>query len=62
MSILSLIFNGIVAVGDILVKMDEEAEKIERKINRGKTLDESMDEVERQLLGGKTINERIYKK
>lgn len=62
MSILSAIFNGIVAVGDVLVKMDEEAEKIERKVNGGKTFDESIDEVERKLLKGKTVCEHIYKK
>lgn len=62
MGILSAIFKGIIAVGDVLVEMDSQAEKIEKKINKGKTLDESMDEVERQLLGGKSINERIYKK
>lgn len=61
MSFLSAIFNGIVAIGDVLVKMDEEAEKIERRVNGGKTFDESIDEVERKLLKGKTLREHIYK-
>jgi hypothetical protein len=55
-----MIFDGIIAVGEVLVEIDEKSDKMERNLCGGKTLDERTDELERKYLKGKTIYEKIY--